>query len=158
MAIIRIETDIAAPPAVCFDLARNVDAHVASTTATGERAIAGVTTGLLNLGDEVAWRARHFGVTQELTSRITAFDRPNYFRDEMVRGVFARLVHHHYFETIPAGTRMVDVFDFSAPLGLLGVLAERLFLTAYLSGFLKTRAQMLKRMAESDDPAGAAIR
>jgi hypothetical protein len=53
---------------------------------------------------------------------------------------------------------MVDVFDFSAPLGLLGVLAERLFLTAYLSGFLKTRAQMLKRMAESDDPAGAAIR
>src|SRR5687768_4998358 len=158
MAIIRIETDIAAPPAVCFDLARNVDAHVASTTATGERAIAGVTTGLLNLGDEVTWRARHFGVTQELTSRITAFDRPNYFRDEMVRGVFARLVHHHHFETTPAGTRMVDVFDFSAPLGLLGVLAERLFLTAYLSEFLKTRAQMLKRMAESDDADDAAIR
>ena len=53
---------------------------------------------------------------------------------------------------------MVDVFDFSAPLGLLGVLAERLFLTAYLSEFLKTRAQMLKRMAESDDADDAAIR
>jgi ligand-binding SRPBCC domain-containing protein len=158
MAIIRIETDIAAPPAVCFDLARNVDAHVASTSATGERAVAGVTTGLLNLGDEVTWRARHFGFTQELTSRITAFDRPNYFRDEMVRGVFARLVHDHRFETIPAGTRMVDVFDFNAPLGLLGVLAERLFLTAYLTRFLQTRAQMLKRLAESADAAGAAMR
>jgi ligand-binding SRPBCC domain-containing protein len=93
-----------------------------------------------------------------LTSRIVAFDRPNYFRDEMVCGIFARLVHDHHFEPIPAGTRMVDVFDFSAPLGPLGVLAERLFLTAYLTRFLKTRAQMLKGMAESDDAAGAAIR
>ena len=149
MATIRIEIDIAAAPSVCFDLARSVDAHVASTSATGERAVGGVTTGLLKLGEEVTWRARHFGVTQELTSRITFFDRPNSFRDEMVRGAFRRLVHDHHFEPVAAGTRMVDVFDFNAPLGALGVLAERLFLTAYLSRFLETRAQELKRLAES---------
>ena len=114
MAIIRIAIEIAAAPAVCFDLARSVDAHVASTSATGERAVGGVTTGLLNLGDEVRWRARHFGVTQELTSRITALDRPNHFRDEMVRNTFRRLVHDHHFEACREGTRMVDVFDFSA--------------------------------------------
>lgn len=151
MPIIRIETDIAAPPTVCFDLARSVDAHVQSTSATGERAVRGVTKGLLNLGDEVTWRARHFGVTQELTSRITAFDRPNYFRDVMVRGTFRRLVHDHHFDALPAGTRMVDVFDFNAPWGALGLLAERLFLTAYLFRFLETRAHALKRLAESED-------
>jgi hypothetical protein len=57
MAIVRAETEVAAAPEICFDLARSVDAHLASAAATGERAIAGVTTGLLVLGDEVTWRA-----------------------------------------------------------------------------------------------------
>jgi ligand-binding SRPBCC domain-containing protein len=149
LAVIRVSTEIAAGPAVCFDLARSVEAHIESTGATGERAVAGVTTGLLELGDEVTWRARHFGVTQELTSRIVAFNRPYHFRDEMVRGVFRHLVHDHHFEALPPSTRMVDVFDFNAPLGLLGTLAERVFLTAYLRRFLTKRAEALKRLAES---------
>jgi hypothetical protein len=40
--VIRIETFIQAPPEQCFDLARNVEAHVASTAATGERAVSAV--------------------------------------------------------------------------------------------------------------------
>ena len=104
MSIIRVEIDINAPAAVCFDMARSVDAHVESARATGERAVGGVTSGMLNLGDEVTWRARHFGVTQDLTSRIVAFDRPHHFRDEMVRGAFRRIVHDHYFEPAAGGT------------------------------------------------------
>jgi ligand-binding SRPBCC domain-containing protein len=150
MSIIRVEIDINAPPDVCFDMARSVDAHIESARTTGERAVAGVTSGLLNLGDEVTWRARHFGLTQNLTSRIVAFDRPRHFRDEMVRGAFSRIVHDHYFEPAPNGTRMVDVFDFTAPLGLLGWLADRLILKAYLRRFLENRAQALKQLAESD--------
>lgn len=148
MPIIRIETDIQAEPAVCFDLARSVDAHLESTGETNERAVAGVTTGLLELGDEVTWQARHFGITQRLTSRITVFDRPHHFQDQMTRGVFRRLVHDHRFDALPSGTRMVDEFDFSAPLGVLGRVAEQLFLTAYLRRFLQRRAAALKRMAE----------
>ena len=149
MAIIRIEIEIGAPPDVCFDLARSVDAHLESTRATGERAVAGVTSGLLNLGDEVTWQARHFGVVQNLTSRITAFERPRHFRDEMVRGAFKRLAHDHYFEVTPAGTRMTDVFDFAAPFGVLGRVAEWAVLTGYLRRFLEERALALKRLAES---------
>ena len=149
MAIIRVEIDISAPPPVCFDLARSVDAHVESARTTGERAVGGVTSGLLNLGDEVTWRAKHFGVTQELTSRIVAFDRPHHFRDEMVRGAFRRLVHDHQFQPVPSGTRMIDVFDFTAPMGFLGSIAERLVLTSYLRRFLVDRAHALKQLAES---------
>ena len=150
MSIARTEIEIFAPPERCFDLARSVDAHVASTRGTGELAVAGVTTGLLALGDTVTWRARHFGVTQELTAKITAFDRPRHFRDEMTRGAFARLCHDHYFEPTATGTRMVDVFDFTAPLGPLGSAVDRLFLARYLRTFLEERGRALKQFAESD--------
>ena len=150
MSIIDVAIDINAPLAVCFDIARSVDAHLESARSTGERAVGGVTSGLLNLGDEVTWRARHFGVTQDLTSRIVAFDRPHHFRDEMVRGAFRRIVHDHFFEPVPGGTRMADVFDFTAPLGPLGTLVDKLVLTAYLRRFLENRAQALKHLAESD--------
>jgi ligand-binding SRPBCC domain-containing protein len=151
MPMIRVATDIGAPPPRCFDLARSVDAHVASATGTRECAIAGVTTGLLGLGDEVTWRARHLGFNQELASRITAFDRPHRFQDSMVRGAFAHLVHDHLFVATVNGTQMIDVLDYAAPCGPLGRLAERLFLTAYLARFLRQRARVLKRLAESDD-------
>lgn len=151
MALIELVVDIDAPPDVCFDLARSVDAHIASAQATGEQAVAGVTNGLLNLGDQVTWRARHFGLTQELTSRITRFDRPRYFRDEMVRGAFKSLSHDHYFEPTSTGTRMRDVFEFAAPWGAAGRVAERAVLVGYLRRFLQSRAHALKRLAESTD-------
>jgi ligand-binding SRPBCC domain-containing protein len=151
MPTIRVATDVSAPPSRCFDLARNVDVHIESATGTDERAIAGVTSGLLGPGDEVTWRARHFGVNQILTSRITAFDRPHHFQDSMVRGAFEHFVHDHLFVVTPGGTQMVDVLDFAAPWGPLGRLAERLFLTVYLTRFLRERARVLKRLAESDD-------
>jgi len=65
MARIELSLYVAAPADRCFDLARSVDAHLRSTAATGERAVGGRTTGLLELGEEVTWRARHFGVHQE---------------------------------------------------------------------------------------------
>lgn len=150
MARIELSLLVAAPPSRCFDLARSIDAHLESTAATGERAIGGRTSGLLALGDEVTWRARHLGVSQELTSRITAFERPLHFRDSMVRGAFARFDHDHYFESVNGGTLLRDVFDYRAPLGPLGWLAERLFLSAYMRRFLATRLRALKALAESD--------
>ena len=149
---IRVETLIAAPPDRCFDLARSVVAHLASAAATGERAVAGSTAGLLGLGDEVTWEARHLGVRQRLTSRVTACDRPRYLQDRMVRGAFAALEHDHHFEPAPGGgTRMTDVLRFAAPLGLLGRVAERVLLAGHLRRFLRRRNAALKAPAESAD-------
>jgi ligand-binding SRPBCC domain-containing protein len=149
MPIITVSIDIEADPNVCFDLARSVEAHLASTEATGERAVAGVTSGLLGHGDEVTWRARHLGVVQHLTSRITAFDRPrHYFRDEMTRGIFARLVHDHYFTPTSSGTHMRDVLEYTSPFGVLGRLVDTVYLESYLTHFLADRARALKHLAE----------
>lgn len=78
MPVIHIETSIDAPAEICFDLSRSIDLHLDSTAETGERAVAGITSGLIGLDEQVTWRAHHVW-WQELTSKITAFDRPNYF-------------------------------------------------------------------------------
>jgi ligand-binding SRPBCC domain-containing protein len=152
MARIEFVMRIAAPPERCFDLSRSVELHTRSTAATGERALAGRTSGLLGAGEEVTWEARHFGVRQRLTSRITVFDRPRHFRDSMVRGAFRRFDHDHFFVPDGAGGTVArEVFDYEAPLGPLGWLAERLFLTRYMRRFLESRSREVKAVAESAD-------
>jgi ligand-binding SRPBCC domain-containing protein len=153
MPVIVLRTRVAAPPARCFDLARDVNLHERSTAASRERAVAGVTSGLLGLGDEVTWEARHFGVRQRLSSRITEFDPPHRFVDEMVRGAFARFRHEHQFLAVDDGTEVVDTFDYTSPLGLLGRLADGLFLRRYMTTLLRERNAYLKRAAEST-PSG----
>jgi ligand-binding SRPBCC domain-containing protein len=150
MGTIRLVTRLRAPRERCFDLARSVDVHLESTVATGERAVAGVTTGLLALGDEVTWRARHLGVWQHLTSRITQLDRPHHFRDSMVRGAFTRFDHDHDFVQADDMCVMTDVFDYTSPLGALGRLVDRLLLDQYLEHFLRTRNTLLRTLAESE--------
>lgn len=149
MPVIVLRTRVAAPPSRCFDLARDVELHQRSTAASRERAVAGVTSGLLGLGDEVTWEATHFGIRQRLTSRIREFDPPNRFVDEMVRGTFARFRHEHQFLAVEGGTEMVDIFDYTSPLGPLGRLADGLFLRRYMTTLLRERNAYLKRAAES---------
>src|SRR5580658_7797642 len=98
MVRIELVTSIAAPVERCFDLSRSIDLHMASTNWTGERAIAGTTSGLIDLNQEVTWQGRHFGFRIHHKSRITAFDRPLHFQDCMVRGAFKSFCHDHYFE------------------------------------------------------------
>ncbi len=148
--MIRIElvTQIAAPVERSFDLSRSIDAHLASTKWTGEQAIAGVTSGLIGLGEEVTWQAHFFGVRVTHTSRITAYDFPRYFQDSMVRGAFKGYCHDHYFETNRGGTMMKDVVEFSAPWDWLGLIAERMVLKQHLLKLLKRRNDFIKQVAE----------
>lgn len=151
MPRIELELLIAAPAERLFDLSRSVDAHVASSGSTGERPVGAIRSGLLELGDEVTWSARHLGVRQRLTSRITAYDRPRYFRDSMVRGAFRRFDHDHLFEEREGGTLARDVFDYESPLGVLGRLADVLVVERHMRAFLTERLAVLKRLAESEE-------
>jgi hypothetical protein len=45
---------------------------------------------------------------------------------------------------------MTDRFEFSAPLGILGILAERTFLARYMRRFLERRNAILKHAAETE--------
>ncbi len=149
MPIVRIETAINAPIARCFDLARDPDLHTRSVAQTGERVVSRTGSGLLTLGDTITFEAVHFGVRQRLTAKITRFEPPYLFEDHMVRGAFRSFTHQHVFREDRGITVMTDTFDYQAPFGLLGTLAERLFLTRYMKHFLVGRAAFLKQQAEA---------
>lgn len=83
MPVIKFVTEINAPKNQCFDLSRSIDLHKMSTQHTNEEAIDGVTTGLIGYKETVMWRAKHFGIFQELRTRITEFRSPEFFIDEM---------------------------------------------------------------------------
>lgn len=70
MAKIYLETLINADIQKVFDLSRNIDFHQESTAKTNEKAIPGKTSGLIELGETVTWRAQHLGFYQALTTKI----------------------------------------------------------------------------------------
>jgi len=146
---------VQAPIDRVFDLARSIDVHLLGNTHFGEQATAGTQTGLIDMGEQVTWRARHFFIRQHLTSAITAYDRPTYFQDTMLRGAFHSMQHDHHFRELqtPEGplTEMRDDFRFAAPLGPLGRIAEQLFLRRYMRNLLHERNVIIKQVAESND-------
>ena len=150
MPLIRLETYIHAPVERCFDSSLSVDAHRNSVAHTRERAVAGVTEGLMELGDIVTWEAVHFGIKQHLTVKITEYERPFRFTDEMIRGAFQEMKHVHEFVPQPDGTLMIDRFLFRAPLGIFGWLAETLVLTRYMRNLLLMRNSHLKHLVEAN--------
>jgi ligand-binding SRPBCC domain-containing protein len=151
MAVIQLSTLIDAPIERVFDLSRSIDAHQHSTTNTSEVAVSGITSGLINYGEEVEWEARHFGIRQRLSVRITKFEKPYHFQDTMLKGAFSMMQHDHYFKEVDGITEVKDIFEFKAPLGILGKIAEKLFLVRYMTIFLEERNRVLKRLAKTDE-------
>lgn len=150
MPLIELETYIDAPCERCFDLSRSIDVHILSTKRTKEKAIAGRTSGLIEKDETVTWQARHFGIMQRLTSKITAMQHPVYFVDEMVKGAFKRIYHEHLFDVKGNGTVMIDKFQYEVPFGIAGKLFDKLVLYRYLRRFLIERNNLIKSLAESE--------
>ena len=150
MPIIHLTTVIHAPMERVFDLSRSITLHKLSMVHTREEAVKGRLTGLIELNETVTWRARHLGKTRELTSRITAMRKPEYFCDEMIAGDFSYLRHEHHFKVIENGTVAIDMMEFRTPYGRLGRLVERLYLYRYMSRLLQQRNGVIKKYAESE--------
>lgn len=148
MARIHLYTKIYAPAELCFDLSRDIDLHTTSMKHSIERAIAGTTSGLINLNETVTWEAKHFGLIWRHTSRITAFEFPMFFVDEMEEGAFKYLQHVHKFHQRDGFTLMEDEFTFAAPFGFLGRIVDALILEDYMKNLLIERNRIIKHKAE----------
>ena len=151
MPTIELTTEINAPIERCFLLSLSVDLHKMSTEETKETAIAGVTSGIMKLNDTVTWRAKHFGVYQKMTNKISSYIYPTYFVSEMVRGTFKKIYHQHFFNELNGKTIMTDNFDFEAPFGFIGELFSKIVLIDYMQGFLEKRNQTIKQIAEGNE-------
>lgn len=149
MIVIRTEIEIDAPIELCFDYARDIDIHTRTVWKhTKERAVEGRTSGMIEAGEQVTFEATHFLVRQRLTSKVTAYERPLFFVDEMVSGAFKSLKHSRTFTASSNGTVMRDELALEAPFGIVGRVAERLILKYYMTGFLNDRNRKLKLIVE----------
>lgn len=150
MPIITIELKVEAPIERVFDLSRSIELHQISTSDSNETAIGGRLSGLIELNETVKWRAKHFGIYQSLTSKITEFHRPYLFIDEQIQGIFKSFKHQHKFSTMDNHTIMLDTFHYVSPFGVLGRIADYLFLKKYMTKLLLHRNLVIKQFAESD--------
>lgn len=151
MPKIYLETIIKAELEVVFDLSRSIDLHKISTEKTKETAIAGKNSGLIELNESVTWRAKHFGFYQILSSKITQFDRPDSFTDEMQKGAFKEFKHEHHFKKMDESILIIDIFEYKSPYNFLGILADKLILEKYMTKLLVDRNKVIKEFAESNN-------
>lgn len=148
MTTIILTTKINAPKQTVFDASRNIDIHQQSASPSNEKAIAGVTSGLINLNETVTWRGKHFGFYLTHKSRITAMHLYDYFADEMEEGKFRTFKHEHFFEEENGLTIMKDKLQYETPFGIFGKLFDLLFLKKHLTNFLLERNKILKEVSE----------
>lgn len=146
MTSIHLITKIYAPIQEVFDAARNIDLHQNSAYKTHEKAIAGRTSGLIELGEAVTFRGKHFGFYLTHTSKIIKMEPPHYFTDKMIQGKFKSFQHLHFFEEKEGCTVMTDILEYETPFGLLGKIFNTLFLKKHLEKFLIERNQILKAL------------
>jgi ligand-binding SRPBCC domain-containing protein len=146
METIRLATWIDAPVERCFLLSLSIDLHIGPVRVTRKKVKGQVASGLIRVGETVTLRGHPFGVLGH-TSRIDEMRPHSYFRDVMIAGSFRHYVHEHHFAPMDDGTRMRDEIRFSNRWGPFGrILARR-----RLKAFLKERAAVIKRVAESDE-------
>lgn len=150
MSIIHLTTFIAAPIEIVFDLSRSISLHKISAINTNEKAIAGITSGLINENETVTWQARHLYKTRQFTSKITTMKKPGHFTDEMISGDFKNFRHDHHFKTTTNGTIMIDLVNFESPFNFIGKIFNNLYLKNYLEKFLIHRNSIIKDYAESE--------
>jgi ligand-binding SRPBCC domain-containing protein len=143
-----LTTQILATPEVCFGLSLDVDLHTQSTGAR-EEIVGGVRSGQMTLGDEVTWKAWHFGIPVRMTSKIVEYDEPRRFVDEQTRGPVASWRHEHRFEDREGVTSMTDTVDYRSPLGPIGSMVDRIRLEHDMVELLERRNEFLRVAAES---------
>jgi hypothetical protein len=154
--MIRFEetTLIEAPIERVFDLSRSIEVHLLANIHGGEQAlvVGDVTTGLVGQGTQVTWRAKHFGLWHDLTSKATIVEPYTSIQVTMVKGIFRSMQAEHLFRSLPSGaTELRDIFTIAAPLPILGPVAEALFLRSYMVGLNRERNAVIKHLAETDD-------
>lgn len=149
MTTIHLRTEINAPIQTVFDLNRSIDIHKLSTSKSNETAIAGTTSGLINQGETVTWRGKHFGIYLTHKSLIPEMEFPNYFIDEMIEGRFQKFKHRHDFIEEGNKTIMIDTIEYQTPFGIFGKTFDKLVLKNHLTKFIQERNHFIKSTAES---------
>jgi ligand-binding SRPBCC domain-containing protein len=103
-------------------------------------------------GKEIEYVLSLIGVPLRWRTRISVWEPGVRFVDEQQAGPYALWRHRHEFESVPGGTRMVDVVDYALPFGPLGTAVHTLLVKRTLERIFDFRQQAI------EERLGAAVR
>ena len=90
------------------------------------------------------YRLKLFGIPVRWTSRIETFEPETSFSDVQIKGPYRSWHHRHEFFEHEDGTLMRDTVDYALPLGPLGALVRRLFVSRNLDRIFLHRRAVLR--------------
>ena len=86
------------------------------------------------------------GIPLYWMTEITQVKDKKYFIDEQRFGPYALWHHQHHFKAIPGGVEMTDIVHYKNPLGILGKLANTLFVRNKLKGIFDYRFRKVEEL------------
>jgi ligand-binding SRPBCC domain-containing protein len=84
------------------------------------------------------------GIRTRWVSEITHVTPGSYFVDEQRYGPYSLWHHKHFIREVEGGVVMEDIVDYKLPLGLLGRMAQELFVRRQLTEIFKYREGTLR--------------
>jgi ligand-binding SRPBCC domain-containing protein len=148
MAQIIIETIIEAPAATCFSLIRDEGVRFEAAFFRAADIKHQFDRGTVEMGQVVTFKEKLLGFDQTLTLQVVELEPARRFLDEMIDGPFREFRHLHEFNDSRRKTLMRDTLDWTLPFGILGTLADKLFVERHLRGIVTRRNERLRSLAE----------
>ncbi len=147
---IEFNTHIKAPIERCFDLSRSIDFHkISLSPVVKEESVAGCTTGLIGQNQHALMQSNCWGYHFSTELKIVKFNPPYFLSYEITDSNFESAIHDYYFYDIGDETVMVNHFYYKLKLGLMGEIANLLFLEKYLNKTISKRNDLLREYAET---------
>ena len=85
-------------------------------------------------------------VSLNWVTEITQVKEPFHFIDEQRFGPYALWHHQHHFKEVPGGVEMTDELNYALPLGVLGRLAQRVFVGREVNRIFDFRFKALENI------------
>jgi ligand-binding SRPBCC domain-containing protein len=86
------------------------------------------------------------GISTKWVTEIKKVNAPHYFYDEQLSGPFAMFQHQHHFKEVKGGVEMTDEVNYAVPFGLLGQVANEIFVERKLNSIFDHRYQILSEL------------
>lgn len=86
------------------------------------------------------------GIKTTWVTEITHIEEGRYFIDEQRVGPYAMWHHEHHLEEVDEGVMMRDIVSYRPPMGILGAVANRLFIRKKLEGIFEFRVRAIEEI------------
>ncbi len=95
----------------------------------------------------IEFKVIQFGMVQNIVHKVTEFDEPNFFAEEMIKGPLPKWVHKHYFKDLGDGEiELFDEIEFEPPGGLLAFVVTEAKINQQLEAGFDKRHDKLEKM------------